>query len=255
MNLSRESGIPIKIRACDTMGYGVSYPGAALPRSVPGIVYGLNHYAMFPSSLLEWHGHNDFYKVVTNAATAWLYGCSSVNCTLLGIGERTGNCPMEAMAVEYQSLRGADGGMDLTAVTEIADYMEREIGLEISPRQPFVGRHFNVTRAGIHADGMLKDEEIYNAFDTAKILNRPAAVAVDSRGGTASIAHWLNNYFRLTGDNVVDKTDPLIIAMREAVDTMYAEGRNTVMGDEELEILVRRYDVERYERLLFHKGK
>ena len=255
MNLSRESGIPIKIRACDTMGYGVSYPGAALPRSVPGIVYGLNHYAMFPSSLLEWHGHNDFYKVVTNAATAWLYGCSSVNCTLLGIGERTGNCPMEAMAVEYQSLRGDDGGMDLTAVTEIADYMEREIGLEISPRQPFVGRHFNVTRAGIHADGMLKDEEIYNAFDTAKILNRPAAVAVDSRGGTASIAHWLNNYFRLTGDNVVDKTDPLIIAMREAVDTMYAEGRNTVMGDEELEILVRRYDVERYERLLFHKGK
>ena len=78
---------------------------------------------------------------------------------------------------------------------------------------------------------------------------------MDSRGGTASIAHWLNNYFRLTGDNVVDKTDPLIIAMREAVDTMYAEGRNTVMGDEELEILVRRYDVERYERLLFHKGK
>ena len=255
MNLSLESGIPIKIRACDTMGYGVSYPGAALPRSVPGIVYGLNHYAGFPSAQLEWHGHNDFYKVVTNAATAWLYGCSSVNCTLLGIGERTGNCPMEAMAVEYQSLRGDDGGMDLTAVTEIADYMEREIGIEISPRQPFVGRHFNVTRAGIHADGMLKDEEIYNAFDTSKILNRPASVAVDNRGGTASIAHWLNSYFRLTGDNQVDKSDPLIITMREQVDAMYAEGRNTVMGDEELEIMVRRYDVNRYERLLFHRGK
>jgi len=255
MNLSRESGIPIKIRACDTMGYGVSYPGAALPRSVPGIVYGLNHYAQVPSAQLEWHGHNDFYKVVTNAATAWLYGCSSVNCTLLGIGERTGNCPMEAMAVEYQSLRGETGGMDLTAITEIADYMEREIGIEISPRQPFVGRHFNVTRAGIHADGMLKDEEIYNAFDTAKILNRPAAVAVDSRGGTASIAHWLNNYFRLTGDDALDKTDPLIVAMRQQVDQMYAEGRTTVMGDEELEIMVRRYDVRRYERLLFHRGR
>ena len=255
MNLSRESGIPIKIRACDTMGYGVSYPGAALPRSVQGIIYGLNHYAGFPSAQLEWHGHNDFYKVVVNAATAWLYGCSSVNCTLLGIGERTGNCPMEAMAVEYQALRGEDGGMDMTAVTEIADYMEREIGIEISPRQPLVGRHFNVTRAGIHADGMLKDEEIYNVFDTAKILNRPAVVAVDSRGGTASIAHWLNSYFRLTGDNMVEKTDPLIVSMRQQVDAMYAEGRNTVMGDEELEIMVRRYDVDRYEHLLFHKSK
>ena len=268
MDLSRESGIPIKIRACDTMGYGVSYPGTALPRSVQGIIYGLRHYAEVPSEQLEWHGHNDFYKVVSNAATAWLHGCSSINCSLLGIGERTGNCPLEAMAIEYQgncpleamaieyqSLRGDDGGMDLTAITEIADYMEREIGLEISPRQPFVGRHFNVTRAGIHADGMLKDEEIYNIFDTAKILNRPASVAVDSRGGTASIAHWLNNYFRLTGDNAVDKSDPLILEMRKRVDELYAKGRNTVMGDEELEIMVRRCNQDRYEKMLFHKSK
>ena len=254
MELSRESGIPIKIRACDTMGYGVSYPGTALPRSVQGIIYGLRHYAEVPAEQLEWHGHNDFYKVVTNAATAWLHGCSSINCSLLGIGERTGNCPLEAMAIEYQSLRGDTGGMDLTAITEIADYMEREIGLEISPRQPFVGRHFNVTRAGIHADGMLKDEEIYNIFNTAKLLNRPASVAVDSRGGTASIAHWINSYFRLIGENAIEKTDPLVLDMRRRVDELYAKGRNTVMGDEELEIMVRFCDKDRYERLLFHKS-
>ena len=254
MDLSRESGVPIKIRACDTMGYGVSYPGAALPRSVPGIVYGLNHYAQVPSAQLEWHGHNDFYKVVTNAATAWLYGCSSINCTLLGIGERTGNCPMEAMAIEYESLRGESNGMDLTAITEIADYMEREIGIEISPRQPFVGRHFNVTRAGIHADGMLKDEEIYNIFDTAKLLNRPALVSVDSHGGLAAVTHWINSYFRLTGDHVIAKTDPLVAAVHDEVAKLYAAGRNTVMGDEELEILVRNADQDRYEHLLFRKS-
>ena len=254
MHLSEESGLPIKVRACDTMGYGISYPGAALPRSVPGIIYGLNHYARIPSEQLEWHGHNDFYKVVSNAGTAWLYGCSSVNCSLLGIGERTGNCPLEAMAIEYQALRGTTDGMDLTAVSEIAEYMEREIGLEISPRQPFVGRHFNVTRAGIHADGMLKDEEIYNIFDTATILNRPASVAVDSHSGLAGIAHWLNSYFRLKGENAVGKQDPLVAAVKEQVDALYAEGRNTVMGDEELEVMVRDADQERYERLLFHKS-
>ena len=192
---------------------------------------------------------------MTNASTAWLYGCSSINCSLLGIGERTGNCPLEAMAIEYESLRGDTNGMDLTAITEIADFMEREIGIEISPRQPFVGRHFNVTRAGIHADGMLKDEEIYNIFDTAKILNRPASVAVDSRGGAASVAHWINAYFRLTGDNIIDKSDPLVVDVRRQVDQLYAEGRNTVMGDEELEVMVRRSDVDRYEHLLFHRSK
>lgn len=253
MKLSVQSGIPIKVRACDTMGYGVSYPGVALPRSVAGIIYGLNHYAQIPSEQLEWHGHNDFYKVVSNAGTAWLYGCASVNCSLLGIGERTGNCPLEAMAIEYQALRGTADGMDLTVVTEIAEYMEQEIGIEISPRQPFVGRHFNVTRAGIHADGMLKDEEIYNIFDTTTILNRPATVAVDSHSGLAGVAHWMNGFFRLKGENMVEKQDETVVAVKAMVDALYAEGRNTVMGDEELEIMVREVNVERYEKLLRHK--
>ena len=253
--LSEESGIPVKVRACDTMGYGVSFPGAALPRSVQGIIYGLNHYAQIKSELLEWHGHNDFYKVVSNASTAWLYGCSSVNCSLLGIGERTGNCPLEAMAIEYQGLRGTTGGMDLTAVDEIAEYMEKEIGIEISSRQPFVGRHFNVTRAGIHADGMLKDEEIYNIFNTAKILNRPPTVSVDSHSGLAGVAHWMNAFFRLRGPHRLGKQDPLVKIVKEQVDALYAQGRNTVMGDEELETLVSKADEERYHKLLRHKAK
>ena len=112
-----------------------------------------------------------------------------------------------------------------------------------------------MTRAGIHADGMLKDEEIYNIFDTTAILNRPATVAVDSHSGLAGVAHWMNGYFRLKGENTIPKDDPLVQAVRAQVDELYAQGRNTVMGDEELEIMVRNADVNRYERLLFHKSK
>lgn len=255
MKLSKESGIPIKIRACDTLGYGVSYPGVALPRSVPGIIYGLIHYSDVPSSLLEWHGHNDFYKVVTNAATAWLYGCASVNCSLLGIGERTGNCPLEAMVIEYASLRGTTDGMDLTVISEIAEYFENEIGYAIPPRTPFVGRHFNTTRAGIHADGLLKDEEIYNIFDTTKLLNRPAIVAVDSHSGLAGIAHWMNAYFHLKHDHKVDKKSEVVANVKEMVDTEYIMGRNTVMGDEELEGMVEQAAPEYYEKLIIHLKK
>ena len=118
-----------------------------------------------------------------------------------------------------------------------------------------MGRHFNVTRAGIHADGMLKDEEIYNIFDTAKILNRPATVAVDSHSGLAGIAHWMNGYFKLKGGHAIQKQDPLVSAVKEKVDALYVQGRNTVMGDEELEILTRVSDTDRYERLLFHKSR
>lgn len=254
--LSEEAGIPIKIRACDTMGFGVSYPGAALPRSVPGIIYGLQHYAGVPSSMIEWHGHNDFYKVVSNASTAWLYGCSSVNCSMLGIGERTGNCPIEAMAMEYASLRGTTDGMDLTAITDIARYFEDVIGYEIPPRTPFVGRNFNVTRAGIHADGLLKDEEIYNIFDTQKILGRPAAVAVDSHSGLAGIAHWMNGFYRLNGTPaVIDKKHPAIAKIKEMVDAEYEGGRTTVMGDTELEDMFKKADPITYKMINHYHSK
>lgn len=246
MKLSRESGIPIKIRACDTMGFGVNYQGVALPRSVPGMIYGLRNYAEVPSEWLEWHGHNDFYKVVTNASTAWLYGCSSVNCSLLGIGERTGNCPIEAMAIEYASFRGTDDGMDLTKITEIADYFEHEIGYIIPQQTPFVGRSFNSTRAGIHADGMMKDEEIYNIFDTGKILNRPPRVSINNASGLAGIAFWINDYYELNESEKIQKDDPLVLEVKSKIDKMYADGRTTVMGDDELDNIIRIIDKKRH---------
>ena len=235
MELSHQAKIPVRIRACDTMGYGVPYTEVALPRSVPGIIYGLQHYSGVESEYLEWHGHNDFYKAVANAATAWLYGASGVNCSMLGIGERTGNVPLEAMVFEYASLRGSLDGMDPTAITEIADYFEHEIGYRIPPMTPFVGRNFNVTRAGIHADGLLKDEEIYNIFNTEKLLDRPAAVAVSKTSGLAGIAYWINQNYRLKGECQLNKHDALVEKLKDWVDAQYAGGRTTALSNEELE--------------------
>ena len=252
MKLSKESGMPIKIRACDTMGFGVNYTGSAMPRSVQGIIYGLKHYAEVPSSLIEWHGHNDFYKVVSNASTAWLYGCSAVNCSLLGIGERTGNCPLEAMAIEYASLKGTQDGMDFTAITDIANYFENEIGYIIPTRTPFVGKSFNTTRAGIHADGMLKDQEIYNVFDTEKLLNRPMCVSINNTSGLAGIAYWINQYYKLDGEEKVDKSHPIIAKIKAIIDEQYDNGRCSVMGDDELDGIVLMLDKNLRKKFLSH---
>ena len=232
--LSLESGIPIKIRACDTLGYGVSFPGAVLPRSVRGIIYGLNHHARVPSEMLEWHGHNDFYKAVQNSSTAWLYGCSGVNCSLFGIGERTGNTPLEAMIFEYAQFKGDFNGVDTRIITEIAEYFEKELGDHIPDRTPFVGKSFNVTRAGIHADGLLKNEEIYNIFDTDKLLNRPVRVAVTDTSGLSGIAHWMNTYYDLKGDKAIDKKSPIILKVKEWVDSEYEGGRISFISEDEL---------------------
>lgn len=235
MKMSQDAGIPVRIRACDTMGYGVPYTEAALPRSVAGIIYGLQHYSDVPSEMLEWHGHNDFYRAVANAATAWLYGASGVNCSLLGIGERTGNIPLEAMVFEYASLRGSLDGMDTTAITEIADYFRHEIGYKIPPMTPFVGKNFNVTRAGIHADGLLKDEEIYNIFDTEKLLGRRPTVMLGKNSGLAGIAYWINENYAIPAAAALDKRHPVVLRLKEWIDNEYRDGRQTALSAAEIE--------------------
>ena len=239
IELSKEAKIPVKIRMCDTMGYGIPFAGAAPPRSVPGLVYGLHHYSDVTSEMLEWHGHNDFYMGVANAVSAWLYGASGVNCSLLGIGERTGNVPTEAMVMQYASLRGTLDGMDTTAITDIAEYFQKELEYLIPPMTPFVGSAFNLTRAGVHADGMMKDAEIYNIFDTEKILKRPAEVSISNTSGLAGIAYWINKHFKLPNEKQVGKQDWLVQEMKTLIDGLYADGRTTVMGEDELEKLVK----------------
>ena len=147
----------------------------------------------------------------------------------------TGNVPLEAMVFEYASLRGSMDGMDPTVITEIAEFFKKDIGYDIPVMTPFVGRNFNVTRAGIHADGLLKDAEIYTIFDTNKILNRPATVEISKTSGLAGIAYWINQNYRLEEDKALSKNDPLVIALKQWVDAEYENERQTVMSHKELE--------------------
>jgi len=225
--------LSVKIRLCDTMGFGISYPGAELPRSIPKLIYKLNHECGVPSDRLEWHGHNDFHKVHVNGATAWLYGCDFVNTTLFGFGERTGNPPLEGAIFEYIALKGDTCGIDTMAITELADYM-RSIGLPIPENYPFVGRAFNTTRAGIHAGGLRQDERIYNIFDTEKLLNRPPRVAITDKSGADGVAHWVNEFFGLKGDDRMNKIRIHKLA-RWVIDQYDIDGRLTTISDQELE--------------------
>ena len=242
MELSQQSGMPVKIRLCDTMGYGVPYPGAGLPRSVQRIVRAFTDEAGVPGQWLEWHGHNDFHKVLTNGVTAWLYGCGAVNSTLFGFGERTGNTPLEALLVEYISLTGDDAAADTTVLSEVADFFEKELHYQIPHNYPFVGRDFNATSAGVHVDGLAKNEEIYNIFDTKTLLGRPVPIIITDKTGRAGVAYWINANLQLPKGQQVSKKHPAVGRIYDAVMAMYEEtGRTTSLSHEEMEALVQRF--------------
>ncbi|ACV69376.1 triose-phosphate isomerase [Desulfohalobium retbaense] len=241
MDLSKQSGLPVKIRLCDTMGYGVPYPGAALPRSVAKIVRAFTDEAEVPGQWLEWHGHNDFHKGLINAVTAWLYGCSGANGTLLGFGERTGNAPVEALVLEYISLTGDDDVAYTPSIAEIADYFEKELDYAIPPNYPFVGRDFNATSAGIHVDGLAKNEEIYNIFDTRHILGRSVPIIITDKTGRAGVAYWINHNLELPKEKQVSKSHPAVGKIHKKIMEAYEQGRTTSFSHEEMHGLVKRY--------------
>jgi len=229
MKLAEQYDKPVKIRLCDTLGFGIPWSGVTLPRSVPKLIHGLRKIGV-PSEWLEWHGHNDFHKVQINAATAWLYGCCAANTSIFGNGERTGNPPLEALVVEHAQIKGISEGVNYAAITELAEYARKELGVEIPRNYPLVGRDFNVTRAGIHADGLLKNEEIYNCFDTQKLLNRPIGVAITDKTGAAGIKHWIEARFEIQ----IPKHDPRVTKIKDQIDAEYAADRVSSISDEEM---------------------
>jgi citrate (Re)-synthase len=147
---------------------------------------------------------------------------------------------LEAAVIEYLSLFGNDKMIDTTVITEIADFFEFELGYKIPANYPFMGKDFNTTRAGIHADGVIKNKEIYTIFNTEKLLNRTIDVSITDKTGVASVAHWINtNILRGRKFEKINKRHPGIKRIYDWILDEYEKGRNTIISNEEMHDLVK----------------
>ena len=81
---------------------------------------------------------------------------------------------------------------------------------------------------------MMKNEEIYNIFDTTKILKRPMGVIITDKSGIAGIAHWVNSHLGLDADKKIDKRHPGLAKMNKWVMEQYEQGRTTSISHDEL---------------------
>ncbi|MCP8315650.1 MAG: hypothetical protein H3Z51_02145 [archaeon] len=144
------------------------------------------------------------------------------------------------MVIEYIQLKGTSNGMDTKVISEIADFYE-SIGSEIPSYYPLIGKNFTITRAGVHADGILKDSEIYLPFDTEKILGKPPKIAITPYSGVAGIVLWINQYFQLNGSKRIGKDNQKVKNICEWVEKQYSKGRMTAISDKEMEKQVRKH--------------
>ena len=181
-----------KFRVCDTIGWGVSDPYAAMPQGIPRLISTLYRET---GAELEFHGHNDFGCATANSLAAWRYGCRKVNVAFAGLGERTGNTSLEQMIAAYIRFYG-DPGFDLTVLPEMAQLIEENL-TPIPHNAPIVGEVF-ATQAGIHQAGVARQQDapgglIYLAYDPALVGRKEAERSlIGAMSGSEGIVSILN---------------------------------------------------------------
>lgn len=243
IELSERYRVPVKIKLPDTLGVGLPFYEVPLPRSIPRIVKAIRS-AGVPQEYIEFHGHNDLGLVVANHLAAWMYGAALANCTLFGIGERSGNCPLEIMAVHYAGIKGSND-INLKALSKIPDLFEK-MGYKTVEHYPIIGKNAFRTKAGIHVDGLMKNPEVYLPFDPMKVLGRPYSVAITPYAGRAAVVLWIKNYL---GYNGVTKDDPRVVAVFNDIVKHFEETKRTEpLTDEEIAAFVKKYFPELFKR-------
>jgi len=237
LELGEKYDIEPAFRMPDTLGLGLPFPEVPLPRGIPAIVTTIRRETGVSQEQLEFHAHNDFGLAVANQLSAWMYGAASANCTLLGIGERAGNCPLEVIAIHYTGIKGSSD-INLKALPRIVDLFE-SMGYRVNDHYPIVGRNAFKTKAGIHADGLLKNPEVYLPFNPMEVLGKPYGVEITPYSGTAAIVLWIKNYL---GYSDISKDDPRIKAIYREIQELYSRtGRREPLSDNEIMEIVSKY--------------
>jgi len=215
---------------CDTLGLGLPFVEAKLPRSIPRIFASLRA-AGIESERLEFHPHNDTGLIVGNCLAAILSGCSVINGTCLGKGERTGNAPLELVLLHLCGLGFfSEEQPNFPILNELAA-LYATLGEPVAEKYPLFGRDAHRTRAGIHADGLNKFWWMYAPFNVPALLGRPLEVSLTKDSGLAGLIFLVRQ--RL--GRRLDKQDPAIKAAAVYLEQEFQGGRQTAIEWPEIE--------------------
>lgn len=140
---------------------------------------------------LEFHGHDDLGLATANTLAAIKAGATHASVTVIGLGERAGNAPLEEVAVALKQFYGRDTGVVLSELEHVAAVVARAAARAIPLNKAIVGEHVFTHESGIHVDGLLKDQRTYQALDPG-LLGRSNRIVIGKHSGLAAITALLS---------------------------------------------------------------
>lgn len=221
-----------RVCLCDTAGY-------ATPDGIKSLIRYVRREVIEPTGKdikIDWHGHSDRGLAVANTLTAIFAGADRVHATGLGIGERTGNTPMDTLLVNLKLLGIIK--QDLTKLKEYCNLVSKYCGVPILPNYPLVGKDAFRTATGVHAaaiiKSMVKEEEhwlqdlVYSGVP-AYDYGFEQIIEIGPMSGRANVEYWLGK------KGVEPHTDLVTIILEQA------KVSNRTLTDDEIQRIVSEY--------------
>ena len=165
-----------RIRLADTLGVLDPFSTAAM----------VGHLRAATSLEIEIHAHDDLGLATANTLAAIRAGATHASVTVVGLGERAGNAPLEEVAVAMRALYHLDTGIDLTCLAEVAGVVARASGRSIPEGKAIVGGAVFTHESGIHVNGLLKDKRSYEALDPL-LLGREHSIVLGKHSGLSAV--------------------------------------------------------------------
>ncbi|GLR90054.1 homocitrate synthase [Bradyrhizobium iriomotense] len=175
---------------------------------------------------IEFHGHDDLGLATANTLAAIKAGATHASVTVIGLGERAGNAPLEEVAVALEQLYGCDTGVVLPELENVAALVAAAAVRTIPLNKAIVGEHVFTHESGIHIDGLLKDQRSYQALDP-QLLGRSNRFVIGKHSGIAAITALLSE---LQLSVSAEESRVILARVRKhAVEHKGGVGRETVM--------------------------
>ncbi len=181
-----------RVVCCDTVGHATPNGVRALIRFVREVVHAID-----PAVKVDWHGHKDRGLSMTNTLAAIEAGADRVHGTMLGIGERVGNTPLDLLLVNCKLLGWIDN--DLTALKNYADLVSQVCEVPIPVNYPVLGRDAFRTGTGVHAAAIAKAQKkgqewladrVYSGVP-ASWVGRKQEIDIGHMSGESNVIFWL----------------------------------------------------------------
>ena len=160
---------------------------------------------------IDWHGHRDRDMGTANAMAALEAGASRVHGTILGIGERVGNTPLDMLLVNLVLMSWLE--RDLGCLNELVQLVSTATGEPIPDNYPVFGRDAFRTATGVHAAAVIKafhkrDPELMDRVYSgvpARMVGRRQEIELGPMSGRSNVLFWLEQHGVVPQEVVVDR--------------------------------------------------